>query len=185
MWSDLAVPVAVAAAATFVNRWSVPGRARRVNQAKAEAELLQLMPEGSAREALQSKLEVDVLQHVSLEKDRKFNAWFRATFVVMLAQAITLGVASYALISVGTNDDPAAWLEWVAVVAILLSVGLQLVYQYLRWRLRGISDKAKENAVDEVARLTAHGHIEASSLATGNATGPAAEGRIDVSGKVS
>jgi len=152
MWLEVVTPVAVplfAAAATVVaGRFLGHPAVRRVTLARSEAELHNLLPDGPAKAALREKVEVDVLTHVKLEKDRRF----RRLVKVVIALLVVLGAASVASIGVAVyslaNDD-GRWVNLAMPILIATVIGVIVVLKVVIDRADRIRDEATDEAEDE------------------------------------
>lgn len=127
----------------------VPSRVRRVTHARAEADLLQLLPDGPAKNALALKLEVDVLTHVKLERNRRFNTGLRIAYMLVVFATAVLSVGSVVLVGAGVDDHPPAWLAPTGWGLIATGFCLLLAMSRLTKWLRSIADESHEEAEDE------------------------------------
>lgn len=151
MWLELAGVAVGLLGVAVAGDWLVRGRARRIGRIKAEAEVLQLLPESSAREALARKIETDVISHLDL------TASAPARRNRALSAGILIGGVAAAPVAVGpalteffTDETVPDWMTVASGAAFVLLGFLTLAMVALVRVENQRRDESQDEAAQEV-----------------------------------
>jgi hypothetical protein len=125
------------------------GRAKRLSQMRAEAELVNLLSDGAAKDALTRKVAEDVLSHINLDRSARNRRARRLATAGLIAGGILIA-AFWVLAMIVITADPPDWVNAATVAVGLLVVAAASFSWVWSRRIDKISDATEDESATEV-----------------------------------